>query len=176
MVAYAYRVELTLSECRLGIDPDHSGTLSCLILKSPFILTIPQRRCSIPRNATDATIHYHCPSLLGLSFAVSPCILSPLCSISFCLDNRTCSGNPHHSLINSSCACATLAFRSRSRWRSIRRANHSSRASSCADCVACSFMQLFMERCSARQAKETVNVRPRAHAANAGGLLVVFMT
>jgi hypothetical protein len=42
--------------------------------------------------------------------------------------------------------------------------------------VACSFMQLFMERCSARHAKETVNVRPRAHAANAGGLLVVFMT
>lgn len=91
----------------------------------------------------------------------------PSISRSFITASRSFSGNPHHSLRNRSCSIARRAFLSRCRCRSIRPANHSSRAASCSAGVACSFMQLFMARCWSRQAKDTVKVRFRAQAANA---------
>lgn len=94
-------------------------------------------------------------------------IFSPRFSISFCLDSLTSSGRPHHSRMNSSWAAAILVFLSRCRCRSIRSANHSSRAASCSSCVARSFMHAFIAVCSARQANVTLNVRPRAQSANA---------
>lgn len=99
-------------------------------------------------------------------------IFSPRFSISFCLDSLTSSGRPHHSRMNSSWAAAILVFLSRCRCRSIRSANHSSRAASCSSCVARSFMQAFIAVCSARQANVTLNVRPRAQSANAVWLLL----